>query len=194
MATCARIILKNTLNEQFVQSQKWLDQKFNQAEAAHVPFYASFDLRDADYKVAPVDANLFPAGFNNICGDDLAVAPSVAEHAFSKIIGHQPKSVLIIPENHTRNQYYAENLYELRQIFRNAGVRCEIGWWENDEQKLQSAVAEDGMVHLKTPADDELLALPIQRKGTRLIAEDFDPEVIIINNDYSSGLPAIFDG
>src|SRR5438046_201538 len=30
------------------------------------PFYASVDLRNAGYKLAPIDTNLFPAGFNNI--------------------------------------------------------------------------------------------------------------------------------
>ncbi|NBS94489.1 MAG: glutamate--cysteine ligase, partial [Betaproteobacteria bacterium] len=30
------------------------------------PFYGSVDLRNAGYKLAPVDMNLFPAGFNNL--------------------------------------------------------------------------------------------------------------------------------
>ena len=29
------------------------------------PFYASVDLRNAGFKLAPVDTNLFPGGFNN---------------------------------------------------------------------------------------------------------------------------------
>ena len=28
-----------------------------------VPFYASVDIRNAGYKIAPVDTNLFPSGF-----------------------------------------------------------------------------------------------------------------------------------
>ena len=31
------------------------------------PFYASVDLRNAGFKLAPVDTNLFPGGFNNLC-------------------------------------------------------------------------------------------------------------------------------
>lgn len=31
------------------------------------PIYSSYDVRDAGYKVANVDANIYPAGFNNIC-------------------------------------------------------------------------------------------------------------------------------
>ena len=30
------------------------------------PFYSSIDLRNSGYKIAPVDTNLFPAGFNNL--------------------------------------------------------------------------------------------------------------------------------
>ena len=30
------------------------------------PFYGSVDLRNAGFKLAPVDTNLFPGGFNNL--------------------------------------------------------------------------------------------------------------------------------
>ena len=30
------------------------------------PFYSSVDLRNASFKVAPVDTNLYPGGFNNL--------------------------------------------------------------------------------------------------------------------------------
>lgn len=30
------------------------------------PFYCSVDLRNAGFKLAPVDANLFPGAFNNL--------------------------------------------------------------------------------------------------------------------------------
>ncbi|MEN9794246.1 MAG: glutamate--cysteine ligase, partial [Pseudomonadota bacterium] len=30
------------------------------------PFYGSVDLRNACFKLAPVDTNLFPGGFNNL--------------------------------------------------------------------------------------------------------------------------------
>ena len=31
-----------------------------------VPFYCSVDLRNSGFKLAPVDTNLFPGGFNNL--------------------------------------------------------------------------------------------------------------------------------
>ena len=33
------------------------------------PFYTSIDIRNSGYKIAPVDTNLFPAGFNNLDKD-----------------------------------------------------------------------------------------------------------------------------
>ena len=33
------------------------------------PFYCSVDLRNAGFKLAPVDTNLFPGGFNNLSDD-----------------------------------------------------------------------------------------------------------------------------
>ena len=30
------------------------------------PFYSSIDIRNSGFKIAPIDTNLFPAGFNNL--------------------------------------------------------------------------------------------------------------------------------
>ena len=57
-------------------SRRWLDLLVNsrdqleswwyaQSKLITLP-YASVDVRDADFKVAPIDTNLFPAGFNNL--------------------------------------------------------------------------------------------------------------------------------
>ena len=47
---------------------QWMNQK--RAEVP-IPFYGSVDVRDADWKIAVVDANHFPAGFNNIAEQDM---------------------------------------------------------------------------------------------------------------------------
>src|SRR3569833_3035091 len=41
----------------------WLRSQWLETPA---PFYCSVDLRNAGFKLAPVDTNLFPAGFNNL--------------------------------------------------------------------------------------------------------------------------------
>ena len=42
------------------------------------PFYCSVDLRNAGYKLAPVDTNLFPGGFNNLNTEMLPLAVQAA--------------------------------------------------------------------------------------------------------------------
>lgn len=188
MATCVRKTLKSQLIAQEVTRKNWFQQRLCQAPCAGVPFYSSFDLRDADYKIAPVDANLFPAGFNNICPEDLDHSGPIARHLFERLIGHVPDSLVIIPENHTRNQFYTENLYELRQIFKRAGIRTEIGWYEPPET-TDSAIGEDGLVRLLTPQGLEVIAYPLKREGNRLTHVKDDPQFILLNNDFSSGFP-----
>ncbi|OEY86628.1 hypothetical protein BIY23_02910 [Wolbachia pipientis] len=48
------INLKSTKN-----LDDWFADKFNNFT---LPFYSSIDLRNAHYKIAPVDAHLFPVG------------------------------------------------------------------------------------------------------------------------------------
>ena len=55
------------LEEKVLQQQSkieaWLREQFRKTPP---PLMASVDLRVAGYKIAPVDTNLFPAGFNNL--------------------------------------------------------------------------------------------------------------------------------
>ena len=37
-------------------------------QAHELPFYCSVDLRNSGFKLAPVDTNLYPGGFNNLIG------------------------------------------------------------------------------------------------------------------------------
>ena len=46
----------------------WMAQKRAEID---VPIYGSVDIRDAGWKIAVVDANQFPAGFNNTSESDL---------------------------------------------------------------------------------------------------------------------------
>ena len=64
------------------------------------PFYTSVDLRNAGFKLAPVDTNLFPGGFNNLTPEMLPLAVQAAMAAIEKICP-EAKNLLLIPENHT---------------------------------------------------------------------------------------------
>ncbi|HID00655.1 MAG TPA: glutamate--cysteine ligase, partial [Piscirickettsiaceae bacterium] len=105
------------------QIEAWFRQQFRQTPA---PFYASVDLRNAGYKLAPVDTNLFPAGFNNLAPELMPLAVQAAQVAVMQACP-VADGVLIIPENHTRNTFYLENLKALQNILCAAGYETRIG-------------------------------------------------------------------
>jgi glutamate--cysteine ligase len=80
------------------------------------------DLRNAGFKLAPVDTNLFPGGFNNLNPEFLSLSVQAAQMAIEKDVPRSQR-LLIIPENHTRNTYYLRNVYELcSNIMKAAGL------------------------------------------------------------------------
>src|SRR5450759_1783771 len=85
------------------------------------PFYASVDLRNSGFKLAPVDTNLFPGGFNNINPDFHPLCVQAAMVAVEKICP-DARGALLIPENHTRNSFYLQNVAALQTILRHAGM------------------------------------------------------------------------
>src|SRR4030065_236028 len=90
------------------------------------PFYASVDLRNSGFKLAPVDTNLFPAGFNNL---NPAFQP-LCIHAIQMAVEHFcPKAcgILLVPESHTRNIHYLENLATFVQLLELAGFQVNLG-------------------------------------------------------------------
>lgn len=62
------------------------------------PFYGSVDLRNAGYKLAPVDMNLFPGGFNNLSEQMLPAAVQAAQSAIDRICP-DARNVLLIPSD-----------------------------------------------------------------------------------------------
>src|SRR5690349_2830211 len=88
---------------------------YEHAQKSPPPFYCSIDLRDSGYKIAPVDCNLYPAGFNNICPEDLRTSSNIFKREAENIAQRRgapvPKKILILPESHTQNAFYIENLY-----------------------------------------------------------------------------------
>ncbi len=90
------------------------------------PFYASVDLRNSGFKLAPVDTNLFPGGFNNLNRDFLPLSVQAAMVAVEKVCPEAHR-LLIIPENHTRNTYYLRNVVELVHIMKQAGLDVRVG-------------------------------------------------------------------
>lgn len=181
---CVRVNLKKILNQ--INLRDWLEQKCSRK---YESFYSSIDIRDAGFKLAPVDANLYPAGFNNICPDDLENSSDILKSLLQRHLGFVPNRIAILPEAHTKNTNYIENIIELKQMFIRLGIQTEIGWWSKDVQ--------DSFV-LKSASGREVRVHPFVKKNRRLSfklenGENFDPEFILVNNDFSSGYPHELD-
>lgn len=150
------------------------------------PFYASVDLRNSGFKLAPVDTNLFPGGFNNLNPDFLILSVQAAMVAVEKICPEAHR-LMIIPENHTRNTYYLRNVVELANIMKQAGLEVRIGSISPEITEPTTLTTHDG---------HELLLEPVVRVGNRLklinkTLGDFDSCAILLNNDLSAGIPDI---
>ncbi|WP_133128027.1 glutamate--cysteine ligase [Legionella nagasakiensis] len=145
------------------------------------PITSSVDLRHAGFKLAPVDTNLFPAGFNNLNRDFFPLCIQAAQSVLGE---HYPSctKILLLPESHTRNRFYLQSLSVLRDIFVKAGFVVRIGSLDSAITKPTELVTDDG---------DVLLVEPVLRVGNKVGLADFDPCLLLLNNDLSSGVPDI---
>jgi glutamate--cysteine ligase len=148
------------------------------------PFYGSVDLRNAGYKLAPVDMNLFPGGFNNLSEEMLPAAVQAAGHAIERLCP-DARNLLLVPERHTRNLYYLTSVARLVRILRQTGVEVRVG-------TLSDEVAQRTPIEL--PSGETLVLEPLVRTGNRLGVDGFDPCVVLLNNDLSAGIPAALRG
>ena len=65
----------NELEQRMLESMPAIERWFRLEWMEHTPpFYTSVDLRNAGFKLAPVDTNLFPGGFNNLTTEMLPLA------------------------------------------------------------------------------------------------------------------------
>ena len=116
-------IIKDILHQKIVKhydkAQSWFYQK---SHSLAFPFYSSFDLRDSSIKISPVDANLFPAGFNNICSVDKESSISICEQYLLKNFP-SAKNIILLAEEHTHNPFYWDNIHTLKNLLQKTGDR-----------------------------------------------------------------------
>ncbi|WP_051378760.1 glutamate--cysteine ligase [Derxia gummosa] len=173
------------LEKKLLDSNAAIERWFRlQWQAHQPPFYASVDLRNAGFKLAPVDTNLYPGGFNNLSEAMLPLAVHAAQSAID-VICPDARSLLLIPEKHTRNQFYLRNVARLQAILRQTGLDVRLGTMAED-------VTEPFRVEL--PEGIALDIAPVQRHGNRVGLDGFDPCAVLLNNDLSAGTPGILAG
>lgn len=161
--------------------ESWFRQQWRQTPPS---LTSSVDLRHAGFKLAPVDTNLFPAGFNNLNPDFLPLCIQAIQATLVDVLPGC-RRILLLPESHTRNQFYIQSLSILRDIIVRAGFVVRIG-------SLDPSVTET--LEIDIPTGGHLKIEPTQRKGNRLVLADFEPCLLVLNNDLSTGIPDNLQG
>ncbi len=173
--------IERRILETMPEIERWLRTQWQEHT---VPFYASVDLRNAGFKLAPIDTNLFPGGFNNLNPAFLPLCVQAIQAAVERVCP-DARGVLLVPENHTRNTFYLRNVATLEGILRQAGMRVRIGSLNPDITQVTKVDLGDGT---------GLTLEPIERHGRRVGVAGFDPCVVLVNNDLSAGPPPILSG
>lgn len=172
------LLLERSFLSQQEKINEWFDHEWRLTPP---PVYGSVDLRNAGFKIAPIDMNLFPAGFNNLNPHFLSLSVAAAKKTL-QYIRADLKKILIIPESHTRNIYYWENIRILKYILNEAGFEVRLGVLNEEIKTAQSIMLSSG---------ENLEIEPLLRSGSLLSVSDFVPDLILLNNDLSEGIPDI---
>ena len=174
-------LLGDIVTQHAVDIEAWFDAHYSNVP----PFlYASVDLRHSGHKLAPVDTNLFPAGFNLLSDKALTQASAMAAQYFADYLPEMWKNpernVLLIPENHTRNRYYLDNIAALSQLLKASGCHVLLGGLQIAEPTtLESATRGPLTIH------------PVTKDGAYLQSQGIVADCVVINNDLTSGAPEI---
>ncbi len=175
----------HTLERHFLERrevlEKWFDEQWRLTPP---PVYGSVDLRNAAFKVAPIDMNLFPAGFNNLNPNFLPLAVKAAKKSIHRI-ALAAKRILIIPESHTRNLYYWENVNALKNILTQAGFEARFALLQKDDSSAQD---------IQLPSGNSVTVEQLRRQEDKLCVDDFTPDLVLLNNDLSAGIPDVLQG
>jgi len=173
----------NELEQRILESTPAVERWFRLEWMEHTPpFYCSVDIRNAGFKLAPVDTNLYPGGWNNLTPEMLPLAVQAAMAAIEKICP-EAKNLLVVPEN-SRSTFYLSNIAQLQKIFRMAGLNVRVGSIDPDIKKPTV---------IELPGGEQVTLEPVVRSKRRLGLKNFDPCTILLNNDLTAGAPGILE-
>lgn len=172
-------ILLNKISSKQFQISDWFAAK---SSNANLHFYNSVDIRHFGHKIAPVDNNCFPAGFNHLSDESKKIASAKAQeylnYNFPKL-----QKILILAEAHTKNLRYLENVLSLQNIIQNAGYEVQIA-------NLNIEIAD--VLEIDLEHNQKIKINKLIRKNDRITTlNGFDPDLIISNNDFTDGISDI---
>lgn len=148
-----------------------------QRSQVQLPFYTSVDVRDSGFKIVSVDANIYPAGFNNICPTDKEEAPGIVKNYIQHTYGARVQKIAILAEEHSKNAFYWENMRWILQMVKAAGFEVRVCF----PQDLASEMS------FEASSGEKITVSPFKKEAGHLIGLDgFQPDLIISNNDFSN--------
>ena len=174
------ITTKNQLDEfiiaNWVDINAYIDQQMHGKE---IPFYTSVDIRESRTKYAPVDNNLYPAGFNNLCLLDL----DATSKQIKETIDGDSQRVGILVESNTKNKFYLDNIFFLSNSIRESGKDVVLLSFDN---KLFSneQVTLNLESHSKFPI--EIYLANVVNNHVNIIDKNLVVDFLVINNDQSA--------
>ena len=171
------VLQKSSLAQIFLAHQVDIESWFEaQWRAVRPMCYSSVDLRYAGFKCAPIDTNVFPAGFNNLDQSDQKFAQDALVQMFDRAVPGA-RCVAILVESHTRNINYFRHVAALLSIIAGAGFESCCVTLEN--QPWSITLDDGATINIQSA----------QLSNNLLLVDGFSPCVLLLNNDLSSGIP-----
>lgn len=170
--------LENFITHNWNDVNDYIDNEF---EGLPTPIYTSVDIRESKTKYAPVDNNIYPAGFNNICALDLDCATNTFKKTISKL-DPNAKIVGILPESNTKNSFYLDHLGILKKAIADAGFEVII--FSVDEVLF----AESNKLNLVSASGYDIQINKAEVKDNEFFVENTKIDFVILNHDQSSPL------
>ena len=194
--------LEQFITQNKAEVQAWVEGKLKLKEPF---FYNSCDVRFAGFKITQVDANCFPAGFNNLSLESYKLAVGYYKEFFER---KKLKSILIFPEFHTRNYGYLKNVRTLKAMFEEAGVKVRIATDQEYKFNIDLSVSEIKSISEELGLEGNSLDFdPIKKHKwffqkkykigvtskdcEEVKAGCFVADAVVLNNDLTTGMPEV---
>ncbi|QXL84143.1 glutamate--cysteine ligase [Comamonas sp. NLF-1-9] len=174
----------NELEQRMLDAMPAIERWFRLEWMEHTPpFYTSVDLRNAGFKLAPVDTSLFPHGWHHLTAEMMPLAVQAAMAAIEKICP-EARNLLIVPENRLQSPSDVADLAQLQRIFNLAGLNVRVGSIDPELKKATTFQLADGQ---------SVAVEPALRVRKRVGLRHFDPCTILLNNELPAGPPGILE-
>jgi glutamate--cysteine ligase len=167
-------MVQMTLHHQTLKKKdavcEWYQSKLREVQ---IPIYSSYDIRDSGYKITNVDANIYPAGFNNICPTDKENASELFAKYLNKHYCQSTKKILLVTEEHTQNPFYWENIVTIKGLLEQAGKEVQVGF----PRALEAPLVVESATGKKVEIQSADMA--------SAFVKSYKPDLVISNNDFS---------